>query len=83
MGDNAMKDGWQRFLDRLKQFWGEPSGSRRATLPVTLGTPVPIAIGPSRRAEQPMSYTEQMRAWENEGGALRHASKKRQLNPQI
>jgi hypothetical protein len=24
MGNNAVKDGWQRFLDRLKRLWGKP-----------------------------------------------------------
>jgi hypothetical protein len=24
MGSNAVKDGWQRFLDRLRQLWGKP-----------------------------------------------------------
>ena len=24
MMSNAFKDGWQRFLDRLKRLWGRP-----------------------------------------------------------
>lgn len=24
MGSNAVRDGWQRFLDRLKRLWGKP-----------------------------------------------------------
>jgi hypothetical protein len=24
MGNDAVKDGWQRFLDRLKRLWGKP-----------------------------------------------------------
>jgi hypothetical protein len=24
MAGNAVKDGWQRFLDRLRQLWGKP-----------------------------------------------------------
>ena len=24
MGSNAVKDGWQRFLDRLRRLWGKP-----------------------------------------------------------
>jgi hypothetical protein len=24
MGNGAVKDGWQRFLDRLKRLWGKP-----------------------------------------------------------
>jgi hypothetical protein len=27
MLNNAVKDGWQRFLDRLRQMWGKPRGS--------------------------------------------------------
>ena len=23
MGGNAVKDGWQRFLDRLRRLWGK------------------------------------------------------------
>ena len=23
MRDNAVKDGWQRFLDRLRRLWGK------------------------------------------------------------
>jgi hypothetical protein len=26
MGNNAIKDGWQRFLDRLRRMWGKPRG---------------------------------------------------------
>jgi hypothetical protein len=24
MGNNAVKDGWQRFLERLRRLWGKP-----------------------------------------------------------
>jgi hypothetical protein len=27
MRNNAVKDGWQRFLDRLRRMWGKPRGS--------------------------------------------------------
>jgi hypothetical protein len=27
MGSNAVKDGWQRFLDRLRRLWGKPRDS--------------------------------------------------------
>jgi hypothetical protein len=27
---NAIKDGWKRFLDRLKQLWGRPRGGEFA-----------------------------------------------------
>ena len=27
MGSNAVKDGWQRFLDRLRRLWGKPRGN--------------------------------------------------------
>jgi hypothetical protein len=27
MKSNAIKDGWQRFLEKLKQLWGRPSGA--------------------------------------------------------
>lgn len=26
MPNNAIKDGWQRFLDRLRRMWGKPRG---------------------------------------------------------
>jgi hypothetical protein len=26
MLNNAVKDGWQRFLDRLRRMWGKPRG---------------------------------------------------------
>jgi hypothetical protein len=32
MGDDAMKDGWQRFLDRLRRLWGKRDGKRRDNL---------------------------------------------------
>ena len=30
---NAVKDGWQRFLDRLRRLWGKP---RQEELPTML-----------------------------------------------
>jgi hypothetical protein len=34
MGNDAVKDGWQRFLDRLKRLWGKPRDgeTRKATV---------------------------------------------------
>ena len=34
MGNDAIKDGWRRFLDRLKRLWGKPRDGE--TLKATL-----------------------------------------------
>lgn len=38
MSSNAIKDGWQRFLERLKQLWGRPRDGELAK-----AVPMPVA----------------------------------------
>jgi len=35
MRNHAVKDGWQRFLDRLRRLWGKP---RESATPVRAGS---------------------------------------------
>jgi hypothetical protein len=42
MSNNAVKDGWQRFLDRLRRMWGKPRGAG------TPGTAVSAAVAHAR-----------------------------------
>jgi hypothetical protein len=42
MSSNAFKDGWKRFLERLKQLWGRPRDGEFART-------VPIPIAPVSR----------------------------------
>lgn len=34
MPSNAVKDGWQRFLDRLRRLWGQPGDGSFSRPPV-------------------------------------------------
>ena len=75
MDNGATKDGWQRFLDRLKELWGrradeERGNSRPAGSPAILeplGAPgdATAAMLAARRAKR-AAPTD---AWEDEGGA--------------
>jgi|HubBroStandDraft_1064217.scaffolds.fasta_scaffold43493_2 hypothetical protein len=75
MDNSATKDGWQRFLDRLKELWGkradeERRGSRSAGSPATLEPlkapdNASAALLAARRAKR----AAPMNAWEDEGGA--------------
>jgi hypothetical protein len=43
MRGSAVKDGWQRFLDRLRRLWGKPRAGKLST---ALGRTVePLAHG--------------------------------------
>jgi hypothetical protein len=76
MGNDAMKDGWQRFLDRLRRLWGKRASEKRrdnlsAPSPATLEqfrTPYgsSTALPAARLAEQ----AAPMNAWEDEGGRV-------------
>jgi hypothetical protein len=75
MDNSATKDGWQRFLDRLKELWGkradeERRDSRSAGSPATLEPlkapdNASAALLAARRAKR----AAPMNAWEDEGGA--------------
>lgn len=56
MNMTAPESGWQNFLDRLKELWGNTSGVPARALPT-----------PARRRW----YGAQLESWDNEGGAPR------------
>jgi hypothetical protein len=76
MSNDAMKDGWQRFLDRLRRLWGKRvdensreslSAPSPATLePVRASDPSSTALTAARLAEQ----AAPMNGWEDEGGRV-------------
>jgi hypothetical protein len=76
MGDDTTKDGWQRFLDRLRRLWGKradekrrdnPSGPSPATLqPIRASDTSSTALPAARLAEQ----AAPMNSWEDEGGRV-------------
>jgi hypothetical protein len=43
MGNDAMKDGWQRFLDRLRRLWGKRTDEKRRD---NLSAPSPATLEP-------------------------------------
>jgi hypothetical protein len=38
MGNNAVEDGWQRFLERLRRLWGRVREGRAAS-PINVAAP--------------------------------------------
>jgi hypothetical protein len=76
MRNDAMKDGWQRFLDRLRRLWGKRADEKRGNNP---SAPSPATLEPLRRPDSASTAVpaarlpEQavpMNVWEDEGGAL-------------
>jgi hypothetical protein len=75
MGDDAMKDGWQRFLDRLRRLWGKRADESRrdqlcAPSPATLE---PFRTDSSSNAVPAVRLAKQaapMNVWEDEGGRV-------------
>ncbi len=75
MDNSTTKDGWQRFLDRLKELWGKRADEKRdnngsAGSPAILGPlrapdNASAAMLAARRAKR-AAPTD---AWEDEGGA--------------
>ena len=76
MSNDAMKDGWQRFLDRLRRLWGRRADAKRrenlsaaspATLePIRASDTSSTALTAARLAEQ----AAPMNGWEDEGGRV-------------
>jgi hypothetical protein len=76
MGSDAMKDGWQRFLDRLRRLWGKRADEKRRD---NLSTPSPATPEPLRTPDRSSTAVpaarlgEQaapMNVWEDEGGRV-------------
>jgi hypothetical protein len=75
MDNSATKDGWQRFLDRLKELWGKrpdeerrdgrSAGSPATVEPLKAPDNASAALLAARRAKR----AAPMNAWEDEGGA--------------
>jgi hypothetical protein len=76
MGNDAMEDGWQRFLERLRRLWGQRADEKRrdnlsapspATLePISASDTSSTALPAARLAEQ----AAPMNGWEDEGGRV-------------
>ena len=75
MDNGTTKDGWQRFLDRLKELWGrradeERGKSRPAGSPAILGPlRAPDNASAAVRAARSAQGAASTDAWEDEGGA--------------
>jgi hypothetical protein len=76
MGSDAMKDGWRRFLDRLRRLWGKRADERVRD---QLSAPSPASLEPLRapytssKAVPAARLAEQaapMNVWEDEGGRV-------------
>ena len=75
MDNGTTKDGWQRFLDRLKELWGRrtdeergdsrPAGSPAILEPLRAPDNASAAMLAAGRAKR-VAPTD---AWEDEGGA--------------
>jgi hypothetical protein len=75
MDNGATQDGWQRFLDRLKELWGRradeergnsrPAGSPAILQPLKAPDNASAAMRAARRAQR-AAPTD---AWEDDGGA--------------
>jgi hypothetical protein len=80
MDNGATKDGWQRFLDRLKELWGrradEERGNKRPAGSPGILEPLraPGSASPAMLAARRAQRTAPMDAWEDEGGAWREQS---------
>jgi hypothetical protein len=76
MRNDAMKDGWQRFLDRLRRLWGKRADEKRRD---NLSAPSPATLEPIRTSDTSSTaltaarLAEQaapMNGWEDEGGRV-------------
>ena len=76
MSNDAMKDGWQRFLDRLRRLWGKRADEKRRE---NLSAPSPATLEPIRASDTSSTaltvarLAEQaapMNGWEDEGGRV-------------
>jgi hypothetical protein len=75
MDNGTTKDGWQRFLDRLKELWGKRADEERGAKG-SAGSPA--ILGPLRAPDNASAAMLAARrakraaptdAWEDEGGA--------------